>query len=93
MVTNGVIMSPMSTKPLNPLAPTAPAPAERQRLTVDVPPSLLSLLDHGADVTGQARTAIVLSVLAQHLPGLYDQAKEVRQRVKDLTQQGQNQKR
>jgi len=71
-----------------PVAPSPATPVDRQRLTVDLPMNLLLLLDHVGDVTGQSRTAVVVSLLAQHLPALYDQAKEVEKRVRERTQPG-----
>lgn len=71
----------MSQKPPV-LAPLVPV--ERQRVTVDVSPSLLSLLDHYCEVTGQARTSVIVGLLSVHLPALHDQAKDLKARAAAL---------
>lgn len=66
------------------IVPMPVAPVERQRVTVDVSPSLLALLDHYCDVTGQARTSVIVNLLSAHLPALHDQAKDLKARANAL---------
>lgn len=79
----------MNAKTTQPPPPNYPgAELSRQRVTVDVPPGLLSLLDNYSEVTGQARAAVVLALLVAHLPALNDQAQDLRKRAQQLQQQG-----
>ena len=71
-------------------APAAPV-ADRTRLTIDLPPGLLLLLDRFAETTGQSRTQVVLALLAEQLPALDDRASDLRNRVAELERQRREQ--
>lgn len=83
-------MSPMNTKtPFKSATPglaQAPQADARPRITCDVPAALLSVLDNYCEVTGQARSAVILALLAQHLPALDDHAQVLRQRAQKVAQ-------
>lgn len=67
--------------------PSPPAPAaDRTRLSLDVPPGVLLLLDHCAEVTGQSRTQLVLTALLEQLPAVVERADALRKRVRELEQ-------
>ena len=73
----------MSTqpKPKNPVVSDG-----RLRLTVDVPPAVLALLDHYCESTGLSRAAVLLGLLVERLPALNAQAKDLRSRVREVNQ-------
>lgn len=79
------IMSPMNTKPPIP-GPSAPVP--RERLTFDVPPDVLFLLDYIAGATGMSRNAVVLMIVGNGVVDFIDKARELKARVKDLSRVG-----
>ncbi|MBS0442993.1 MAG: hypothetical protein JSR38_13635 [Proteobacteria bacterium] len=68
--------------------PSKPAPIEagRNRLQVEVSDPVLLLLNHVADVLGLKQAEVVRQALLQALPGLVDQADQVRKRSKELAQ-------
>lgn len=74
--------------PMPAIAPQKPPPAsssiERQRITVDVPPSTAALLDYYCDATGQARSAVILGLLTAHLPAMLDLADNLKKRAGQL---------
>ncbi len=74
----------MNAKP----SPTAQA-SDRTRLSLDVPPGVLLLLDHCAEVTGQSRTQLVLAALVDQLPAAVERADALRKRVRELEQASQ----
>jgi hypothetical protein len=59
---------------------------ERTRLTVDLSPAVLSLLDHVSGVTGVTRTQLVGQVLVDALPALVARADEIQKRAIALNQ-------
>lgn len=59
---------------------------ERTRITVDLSPAVLSLLDHVSGVTGVTRTQLVGQVLVDALPGLVARADEIQKRAIALNQ-------
>jgi hypothetical protein len=63
-------------------------PLKRDRLSVDLPPSLQLLLDHYCEVTGQGRTAVILNLLTVHLPALHDQANDLKKKANALIPSG-----
>lgn len=63
-----------------------PAQPERTRITVDLSPAVLSLLDHVSHVTGVTRTQVVGQVLVDALPGLVARADEIQKRAIALHQ-------
>ena len=63
--------------------------SDRTRLSLDVPPGVLLLLDHCAEVTGQSRTQLVLAALVEQLPVLIERADALRKRVRELEQASQ----
>ena len=65
--------------------PTAVAD-QRLRLTVDVPQSVLALLDHYCECTGLSRAAVILGLLVERLPALNAQAKDLKNRAKEVIQ-------
>lgn len=73
----------MSTqpKPKNPVVSD-----QRLRLTVDVTPAVLALLDHYCESTGLSRAAVLLWLLVERLPALNTQAKDLRSRVREVSQ-------
>lgn len=56
-------------------------PPDRQRVTVDVAPVVLALLDNFCDVTGQARSAVIAALLATHLPAMHEHASDLKSRA------------
>lgn len=73
----------MSTQP----KPKNPVDSDqRLRLTVDVTPAVLALLDHYCESTGLSRAAVLLGLLVERLPALNAQAKDLRSRVREVNQ-------
>lgn len=56
-------------------------PAERTRLSVDLSPAVLSLLDHVSTVTGVTRTQIVGQLVVEALPALVARADDIQKRA------------
>ena len=75
----------MSTTNRTKSNPTAVAD-QRLRLTVDVPPAVLALLDHYCECSGLSRAAVLLSLLVERLPALNAQAKELKSRAREVSQ-------
>lgn len=59
-------------------------PAERSRLSVDLSPAVLSLLDHVSTVTGVTRTQIVGQLVVEALPALVARADDIQKRAHQL---------
>lgn len=72
-------------QPMHP-APKPPASTDRTRITVDLSPAVLSLLDHVSDVTGVTRTQIVGQLVVDALPQLCLRADEIQKRFTALHQ-------
>lgn len=58
--------------------------AERTRLSVDLSPAVLSLLDHVSTVTGVTRTQIVGQLVVEALPALVARADDIQKRAHQL---------
>lgn len=58
--------------------------ADRTRLTVDLSPAVLSLLDHVSTVTGVTRTQIVAQLVVDALPALVARADDIQKRAHQL---------
>lgn len=76
----------MSTIPPKPVAPAA---ASRNRLQLDLAEPVALLLDHVSNVLGLQKSQVVVQALLQALPGLVDQADQVRKRSRELSQAAQ----
>lgn len=61
-----------------------PLLTERTRLTVDLSPPVLSLLDHVSAVTGVSRTQVVAQLLVDALPRLVEHADAIARRSAQL---------
>lgn len=72
----------MNIKTPSPSLPVQPPPKER--LTIDVPPDVLLLLDYIAGSTGMSRNAVVLMIVGNGAVEFIDKARELRARVKDI---------
>lgn len=70
-----------------------PVLAERTRLTVDLSPAVVSLLDHVSGITGVSRTQIVAQLVVDALPQLCARADEIAKRAVQLQQPQQQKKR
>lgn len=71
----------MASNPLPPL----PAIPERNRLSLDLSASVLSLLDHVSEITGVAKAQIVNGALLDALPALVERADKIKQRQGELS--------
>ena len=69
-----------------PPKPAAPAAATRNRLQLDLAEPVALLLDHVSNVLGLQKSQLVAQALLQALPGLVEQADQVRKRSRELTQ-------
>lgn len=58
----------------------------RQRVSVDVTPSVSLVLDHISEVTGQTKSAIVGAALLDVLPDLLSRADSLKKRAHELSQ-------
>jgi hypothetical protein len=63
-----------------------PLSEQRVRLTVDVPPAVLALLDHYCEATGLSRSGVLLGLLVERLPALNAHAKELKNRAREVIQ-------
>lgn len=68
----------------NPL-PLLPAIPERNRLSLDLSVSVMSLLDHVSEITGVAKAQIVNGALLDVLPALVERADKIKQRQGELS--------
>jgi len=66
-------------------APKTSVLNERTRITVDLSPAVVSLLDHVSGVTGVTRTQIVGQLVVDALPQLCARADEIAKRAHQLT--------
>lgn len=66
------------------LGEKTPVLTERTRITADLSPAVLSLLDHVSTVTGVTRTQLVGQVLVDALPGLVARADEIQKRAQQI---------
>lgn len=62
----------------------SPSSDARTRITVDVSPEVLLLLDHISDYTGISRSQIVLQAVTDTLPGLVERADAIKRRAGEL---------
>lgn len=62
------------------------AAPDRQRVTVDLSPTVLSLLDNYCEVTGQSRSAVVNSLVVSNLAALIEQSQAIKRTARDLSQ-------
>lgn len=69
-----------------PPKPAAPAESGRSRLQLDLAEPVSLLLDHASNVLGVPRSQLALQALLQALPGLVEQADQVRKRSRELSQ-------
>jgi hypothetical protein len=67
------------------LLPKTSVLPERTRITVDLSPAVVSLLDHVSGVTGVTRTQIVGQLVVDALPQLCARADEIAKRAHQLT--------
>lgn len=65
---------------------SAAAESARNRLQLDLADSVSLLLDHASGILGVPKSQLVLQALLQALPGLVEQADQVRKRSRELTQ-------
>ena len=75
-------MNPKNT----PLPPANAVP--RERLTFDVPPDVLLLLDYIAGATGMSRNAVVLMIVGNGVVDFIDKSHQLRDRVKQIQRAG-----
>ena len=61
-----------------------PQQTERARLSVDLSPAVLSLLDHVSGVTGVTRTQLVVQLVVDALPELCARADDIAKRATQL---------
>ena len=61
-----------------------PQQPERARLSVDLSPAVLSLLDHVSTVTGVTRTQLVVQLVVDALPELCARADDIAKRATQL---------
>lgn len=66
--------------------PKLPADTGRNRIQVEVTDSVMLLLDHVSDVLGMKQSEVIRQALLTALPGLVDQADQVRKRSRELSQ-------
>ena len=76
-----MVITGISGKPLNP-----PASPPRDRLSVDVSPSVALLLDHISTITGTPKAQILSQSLLDALPGLLERADLLKKRSGELSQ-------
>lgn len=67
------------------MSPSGPVPADRQRVSVDLSPSVSLLLEHISIITGQSRAAIISGVLLDALPDLVERADGLKKRHAELS--------
>lgn len=76
-----LVITGISGQPLN----ITPTPA-RDRLSVDVSPSVALLLDHVSTITGTPKAQILSQALLDALPGLLERADLLKKRSGELSQ-------
>lgn len=59
---------------------------ERTRLTLELSPTVASLLEHVSDVTGTPKTQLVQSALVEVLPDILARADALAKRSKEISQ-------
>lgn len=69
-----------------PPSKSVPVLPGRNRLQVEVSDAMVLLLGHVEDVLGLKQSEVVRQALLQVLPGLVDQADQVKKRSKELSQ-------
>jgi hypothetical protein len=68
-----------------PMAPANPPPAgDRQRLSLDLAPTVSLLLDHVSVATGVPKSQVVLQAVLDALPALLERADAIRKRHGEL---------
>lgn len=70
--------------PLNP--PAAPALPSRDRLSLDVSPSVSLLLDHISGITSTPKAQLISQALLDALPSLLERADLLKRRAAELSQ-------
>ena len=76
-----LVITGITGQPLNP-----PASPPRDRLSVDVSPSVALLLDHVSTITGTPKAQILSQALLDALPGLLERADLLKKRSGELSQ-------
>lgn len=76
-----------------PMVPTLAVPVERQRLSLDLAPSVSLLLDHVSTVTGTPKSQLVMQALLEALPELLERADSIDKRAAAMRQRPQGGKR
>lgn len=72
---------------MKPVVSSTPAPSsisDRVRVTLDLSPSVASLLDHISEVTGAPKSQVVLGPFLEALPDLLARADSMARRHKEL---------
>lgn len=69
------------------MSPPSPAPADRQRLSLDLAPSVTGLLEHVANVTGVPKSQLAVQALLDSLPALLERADGIQKRFGAMQQQ------
>lgn len=67
-------------------APSLPTSSTRDRLSVDLSPSVSLLLEHISGITGTPKSQILSQALLDALPALLERAKALSQRARELEQ-------
>jgi len=67
--------------------PSAPAQPDRSRLSLDLAPAVMTLLDHISDVTGVPKSQIVYGALLDQLSELVARADALKKRQADMVAQ------
>jgi len=67
--------------------PSAPAQPDRSRLSLDLSPAVMALLDHVSDITSVPKSQIVYGALLDQLPELVARADSIKKRQTDLLAQ------
>lgn len=68
------------------MPPSPSTSVERQRIAVEVSPSVAGLLEHISEVTGVSKAGIVAGALLEALPGLLARADGLKKRHTELNQ-------
>lgn len=66
--------------------PAAPTPPSRERLSLDVSPSVSLLLDHISAITGTPKAQLISQALLDALPSLLERADLLKRRAGELSQ-------
>lgn len=63
---------------------TTPPTAERNRISIDVSPAVMSLLDNISEVTGVPKSQVVYGALLDHLAELVQRSVAIKMRQAEL---------